>query len=475
MNNLLLASATLFMAANLHIPASAATWQWKMPVASAKSALQVEVCPLKYGKTWAYSVEIDDGPASTLAVSQPLLARYRWNDAPPGVQGGTLRPFVGGAAIILGSINTGNSTSLNYEQLDRLKKSGWSLLNHSYWHSGNHWDAANFLKPGDFKRELFWSQTVFAELLGDGRGATHFVFPNGDYHYSAHLEAYGLLSASRVGGVSSRNLSGSKLQLLDSTRNYLDESVWSQQNALWELPAKPQPGDFIIDFTHGMDGNAQSPNNKRWVERLNHIAKNWGAQGDNSLWVAPTDQVVNYSLAARAAKVTIAKGVLKVDLPVLAPASPLTLKISGLDEKTSLQMPPGAMFYRHKNTIWLTTPMIGKAGAPPLSPRVRRIYSGEIKNLVWDKPVAIAGVRIRQFGTGAKDFVLKIDAVTPNGKVESILPKGTEKLREVWGGWNLYPTLPDRPAIVARELRVTRGKDLNEMEVWAVQDAASIK
>jgi len=264
MNKLLFASATLFMAANVHTCANAAKWQWKLPIAAAKSALQVEVCPLKYGKTWAYSFEIDDGPASTLAVSQPLLARYQWNDAPPGVAGGTLRPFVGGAAVILGSINTGNSTGLTYEQLDQLKKSGWSFLDHSYWHSGNHWDPANFLKPEDFKRELFWSQTIFAELLNDGRGATHFVFPNGDYHYGPYLEAYGLRSATRVGGSSPHNLRDSKLNFLDFNRNYLDESVWSQQNnALSDLPAQPQAGDFIIDFTHGMDGDAQSANNKR--------------------------------------------------------------------------------------------------------------------------------------------------------------------------------------------------------------------
>jgi hypothetical protein len=472
MKKTLLTATTLVLAANAH----AATWEWKLPATAANAAPQVEVSPLKYGKTWAYSVEIDDGPASTLKVSQPLLARYQWNDAPPGITGGTNRPFVGGAAVVLGGINTGNSTGLNYEQLDQLKKSGWSIINHSYWHSGNHWDPSKFLKPEDFKRELFWSQTVFAEVLGDGRGATHFVFPNGDPFYRPHLEAFGLRSASRVGGTSSRNLLNPKLRFLDLTRNYLDEGVWSKENnALWSLPDQPQPGDFIIDFTHGMDADAESANNKRWVERLNHTAKNWGPQGDNSIWVAPTDEVVNYSLAAREAKVTIANGSLKVDLPDTVPGSALTLKISGLDEKAVLQAPQGATLYRQNNTVWLTTPVIGTPGAPPVAPRVRRIYSGEIKNLTWDKPVSIAGVRIRQFGPGAKDFVLKLDAITPDGKVESVLPGGEAKLKPVWGGWNLYYLLPDRPAIVASELRATPGKDLNEMEVWAVENTTPEK
>ena len=98
----------------------------------------------------------------------------------------------------------------------------------------------------------------------------------------------------------------------------------------------------------------------------------------------------------------------------------------------------------------------------------RCLYAGELKNLVWDKPVALAGVRIRQFGPGSEGFIFKLDTVTPNGKIESLLPGGKSKLKEVWGGWNLYPLLPNRPAVLVKELRVTPGKDLNEMEVWEV-------
>jgi hypothetical protein len=447
----------------------AAPWQYDWILAAGEDTPKVEVAPLKYGKSWAYAVEIDDGPSSTLTVSQPLLAKYQWNDAPPGVVGGTNHPFVGTAAVVMGGIDVSKSSNLSLVQINELKKHGWGIVNHSYWHSGNHWNPSKFLKPENFKRELFWSQAVFAELLGSGRGSTHFVFPNGDPGYGKYLNEYGIRSGSRVGGSSSRNLHSVELNLIDLSRNYLDEGPWiKSNNPLQGFPDKPQPGDFIIDFTHGMNGDPASENNKRWITRLDHIVKHYGPQGDNSMWVAPTDEVVRYHVAAGKARTTVAKGRLTVDLPEDVAGSTLTLKITGLSKKTTLKAPEGGTLYRQGDTAWLTTPVIGNTGAQLVAPRVHRIYSGDVKNVIWDTPVAIAGVRLRQFGSGSKDFVLKIDAVLPDGNVESVIPGGEAKLGNVWGGWLLYPTIPDRVAPLAKELRVTSDKDLKEMEVWAV-------
>jgi hypothetical protein len=209
-------------------------------------------------------------------------------------------------------------------------------------------------------------------------------------------------------------------------------------------------------------------NHKRWVERLNHIATSWGAQGDNSMWVAPTDEVVNYHLAAREAKVTTAPGKITVTLPDTIPGSALTLRISGLGEKTNAQIPQGATLLRQGETAWLTTPLIGEAGAPMPAPRVRRVYAGEVKNVSWEKPVAITGVRFRQSGPVAKEYILNLEAVTPEGRIESLVPEDKAKIAPAWGSWLLFPTIPDRAAPLAKELRVTPDNNLKEMEVWAL-------
>ncbi len=453
--------------ASLCSNASAATWQYVLPVVKGAPAPTIEVCSLKYGKTWAYSFEQDDGPVGVLNVTQPFFAKYGWNDAPPGVAGGTNRPFVGTAAIILGSVGS-NDTVLSFEQIAELKKRGWGIANHSFWHTGVHWDPKLLNTPEQNRRELFWSQTFFAEFVGHGRAATHFVFPNGDYNYGPYLKEYGLLCGTRTSGWSPHNLLDPKLNLLNFPRAYLDENNWANSNdPMQEFPAKPQANDFLIDFTHGMDGDPQSANNKRWVARLDHITQTWGPKGDNSMWVAPSDEVVAYFLAARVAKASVNAGKITVALPEEAPGSALTLKISGLSEKAVLKLPAGGTIVRQGATAWLTTPVIGQLGAAPPAPHVHCIYQGEVKDLAWDKPVAIAGVRVNRSGKLPDGFELKVEALTPDGKTENIVTVDRAALDKKWGN-QLYCVLPDHPAIAAKELHVTKDQGLSTMEVWGV-------
>jgi hypothetical protein len=462
MNNCFVA----FIILTLATQSQAAEWRYTWTPVPGDPTPKVVVSPFMYGKSWAYAVEIDDGPASTLTVSQPLLARYGWNDAPPGVRGGSNKPFVGAAAVVVGSIGR-NSTVLSYEQLDELKKHGWSIVNHSYWHSGVHWDKSKMNTPEQFRRELFWSQSILAEFVGNGRATTHLVFPNGDYNYGPYLHEFGLRSGSRTSGSSPRNLFDPKLNLLNFSRNYLDTEPWQEKNdALHGLPEKPKSGDFIIDFTHGMNADPESVNNKLWVERLNHIAKSWGPEGDNSMWVAPTDEVFDYFLAAREAKATATAGSLAVNIPDGMPGTPLTIKITGLGDKTNLKAPAGGTLYRQGDTAWLTTPVIGEPGTPAPAPRIRRIYAGEVKNLAWDKPVAIAGVRFLHEGRHAQGPVT-VNILKPDGQTETIVSLDKAALEKTWGRV-LNPIVPDRAAIPAKELQVTPDKSLKEMEVWAV-------
>lgn len=459
---LLLASS-----ASVSLPAHAATWNYSWTPAQGETAPKVEVCSFKYGKSWAYSFEQDDGPVSVLTQTLPFLARYGWNDAPPGVAGGVNRPCVGTAAVILGSVGC-NDTVLSFEQIAQLQRQGWGVVNHSFWHTGVHWDPKQMNTPAQNRRELFWSQTFFAELIGHGRASTHFVFPNGDYNYGPYLKEYGLLCGTRTSGSSPHNLLDPKLDWLNYPRSYLDEGAWTDADGpMKEFPAAPQAGDFLIDFTHNLDGDSASANNKRWTARLDRIFESYGPKGDNSMWVAPSDEVVAYWFAARAAKVSVGAGRLSVELPDSLPGSALTLRMSGLKTASALRAPAGGALYLGGDALYLTTPTIGETGIRPPMPRVRRIYAGEVKNLTWDKPVSIAGVRINRTDHLPDDFQLKIEALTPQGQTESIGHADRVTLDKAWGN-QLYPVLPDRPAVLAKELRITPDPGLSQMEVWAV-------
>lgn len=459
-------AASLLVCGALSSPGRAATWECAWP---SNTAPKIQIAPLLWGKTWAYSLEIDDGPASTFTVVQPLLAKFAFSDAPVGVGGGKPKPFVGGAAIFMARFDSGNSTLLNAEQLRGLQQSGWELLNHSYWHSGRSWgDAAGQLGAADIRRELFWSQALMATLSPGNRAPAQFVFPNGYTPYAEHLGEFGIRGASRVGASSKRRID-EKTVWLDLDRNYLDEGTWAKSgDALQGLPPTPAQNDWIIDFTHGIDANVDSVNHRRWQTRLEHISSQWGKAGDDSLWCAPTGAVVAYAHAAKAAKLEVKAGKIRLEVPDGLPGTPMTLHFSDVDAALKIPIPAGATLYRKGREAWLTTPFLGELGAPAPSPRLERIYSGEVKAVTLEKPRRIAGVRLLQAGSAPKTFALQIDVVGTDSQVTPLVSPEKAALGSNWGTWLLFPTVPDREAPLAREVRVNADPSLKKMEIWAV-------
>jgi hypothetical protein len=448
-------------------PARSVEWSWRWKPAPGEAAPAAEVCPFRYGKRWAYSVEIDDGPVSTLTVSQPLLAQYSYTDAPPGVPGGRKLPFVGGAAIIVLRTGTPNNTFLNWDQLRTLRSQDWDVLNHGYAHIGNSYEPNGGLNAGQLRRELFWSQAIAAAELGDGRAPTHFVYPNGYTAYEAHLAAFGLRSSSRVAGRSRGNVDDAGFVPADLDRNYLDEGVWSKaNNPLAGLPAAPKLGDFVLDFTHGMEADPASPNHRRWQTRLEHLASHYGQPGDDSLWCAPTSEVVNYTASRKAARVQCEPGEVRVILPGSAAGTRLTLHLSGIRSTTALTAPPGGTVYRRGDEAWVTTPVLGSPGAPPPLPHLKRLYRGPLRTVQLNRPERIAGVRVLQHGKPAPGFRLKIDLVGDGGR--DSLTDGDPGAN--WGSWLLFAAVPEREAPLARQIEITPDPSLKELEVWGISD-----
>jgi Polysaccharide deacetylase len=456
--------------------AFAAEWSWQWKASAGEAAPQATVCQFLYGKEWAYTLEIDDAPVTTLTVAQPLLAKYHYTDAPPGVPAGKPLPLVGGSAVIVGSMGTHKNTVLQWEDIRRLQQAGWGVINHSYFHVGRTWGTPpEILTTEQFRRDLFWSQTVLALEVGQGRAPTHFVYPNGYMDYRNHLAEFGLHSGSRVSGSGSPSVYGQKADFYDMTRSYLDEGAWtnewSKSDPMADFP-KPGPaaGDVHVDFTHGISADPNSANYRRWIQRLDTIAGRYGQAGRDSLWSAPTGQILDYVTAARAAKVTVQAGKLTVELPDSIPGSRLTVMLKGIPAASALTAPAGATLYRQGDTAWITTPMIGQPGSPCPKPQVKRIYAGAIKDMAWDRPIRLAAVRLLQNAPPAKGFELQIDAVTPDGQIQSLLKPEERHLRDSWGTWLLYSTVPNQPAVSTRELRFQSDKALEKMEIWVVEE-----
>lgn len=469
----------LFCLILIAVPATAAEWSWQWNADAQAAAPKAEICHFKYGKEWAYAVEIDDNPKTALTVAQPLLARFHYTDAPPGIRGGHELPFVGGVAVIVSSMGTRNSAALQWDDLKTLRNDGWGVISHSYYHEGHSYgNPPQILTAEQFRTDLFWSQAILAAHAPDGRAPTSLVYPNGYTDYAKYMGEFGILAGSRVSGGPNNPMYSAKLNFANLTRSYLDEGYWShsgkgQPMAMFPKDG-PKEGMLHIDFTHGISDKPDSANFKRWTERLTSIAAGYGAQGKDNLWCAPTGDVVDYVVAAKGAKVSVTPGRLSVSIPDELPGSFLTFKLTGIPSTVKLDPPAGGILYRDGDTVWVTSPMIGQPGAPAPKPHVKLLYSGEVKDLTFDKSVALAAVRLLYSKPPAADFKFQVDAITDSGP-KSLVAPDFKNPTGAWNKWQLFATIPNIQPILATGVHVQKNPtNFQAMEVWVIsQDQPS--
>lgn len=453
----------------LAVPASAATqWNWEWTPSAGETAPAASICPLKYGKTWAYTVEIDDGPVSTLAAAT-LLASFHYTEAPPGVTGGTVRPFVGSAAVFTKRVG-GNTTYVDFDDLRGLQASGWGVANHSYAHT---FSAAVPTTPAQIREDHYWSQTVFAAELGRGRASAHFVYANGWIGYAgptagdySYFGEFGFRGGTRAGGTSPRNLLAPTCDVRNFKRSNLDGL--DTANPLRDLTA-PTLGDFIVELTHSLDPVEGSENRNAWSTRLAYLETTYGAAGADSLWSAPSAEVFDYAAAARVATLSITPGRVHLSLPDGAPGAALTLKLTGIPLATVIAPPPGGTAYRSGTTVWLTTPFLGQPGSPAPFPRLVRRYQGPVQELLFDSAVRVAGVQIHQQGEAPDPLSITLTTAAGTHAFATVSGLGSN-----WGDRKLFAAIPSlTPAELPEStaLHVTTNKALKEMSVWVVDES----
>lgn len=456
------------------VAVQAAEWTWTWTPAAGDAPPSAAATAFKYGKDWAYAVEIDDGPKWVRDFAVPFLAAHAFTDAPPGIAGGRRLPFVGSVAAVVANIGF-NDAHVSWDDLRALREAGWGVMNHSFDHRGYHWKPEGRLDDDAVAVDAWWSQALLAAGLG-GRAPTGAVYANGyvDYNRGDALARNGVGIATRVGGSCPRELGAAESRWMDFPRNYLDEGVWAKDGGavLAQLPGAdgdgPAAGSLIIDFTHGIERDPASANHRRWKDRLTTIAGRWGADGADRLWCAPTAEVADYVRAARAARITVAPGRLGVSLPDGIPGSALTIRIRGGGAAAKVQAPAGGALHRQGADLVLTTPNLGTPGAPPPSPRIVAVYDGPAVSIDLPMPARIAGVVVGVAGGPKADATWRIALRTAAGArplAERTLPGG----RWTVGG-QLCPLLPLQQPVAATGLTVEPVPELRRMVVWAVAE-----
>jgi hypothetical protein len=223
---------------------------------------------------------------------------------------------------------------------------------------------------------------------------------------------------------------------------------------------------FVIDFTHGIDQKPESANHQRWRTRLKTISERWGATGRDNLWCAPTGEVADYLRAVRVAKVVAGRDMLTVTIPDDIPGTALTLRLSGIPEKTALTAPAGGVLYRQGDTVWITTPLIGQPGAASPVSGLKQVYAGPPGDITFDKPTDIAGVAVQIGHELPFKFSYRIMLKTASGErqlVEKQMPAGW------FVGTNLHAVLPNAEAITVSGLTLQPQPGIHKVVVWAVE------
>lgn len=455
-------------------------WRWESPeLASVVESVTVE--PVKFGKSWAYGLEFDDGGTFAEEIAAPMLEKFRFTDAPAGVPGGRKIPFVACVALYPFVLDGENGTLLTWDQIRGLRAKGWGVSNHSYWHTGNHWEPKDFLDEAQMRRELFWSQSILSHFLTDGKEiCRRFVYPSGDFHYGPFLAEFGLnttpvafKNGNSLTGPATLFDAGSKFHI--ANRNNMDAGAWDKRGGddMDSFPRpRPEPGAFVLDFTHGM-GKAGEANVARWERRLGRIAAEFGADGDDSVWCGSAAEIVAYhATASKASAGSDNKGIF-VEVPAGSFRTPLTLHVKLAKPLDPLPAaPPGAIVYGRGNELWITTPPLGDDSTPAFL-RAKPVHETPFQEkIIFENPVRLAAVRILQKGDPGADFVPEITWVAKDGTtgrvpVENILRWVPTKSR--WGNWILFPVVPDGPAPEIVELNLKPSPAFKRVEVWAVE------
>jgi hypothetical protein len=317
--------------------------------------VKIKPAPLKFNKHFAYSFTLDDGYRSAYLTAFPLLNggkisnpdKNEWK-IDQGGDGTTSNglfysdgfgnkiPFKLALAINGGAIRylPANRGHLSWPEIKEMYNAGWDVLNHGFRHSTKH--GTNYLD------EVTENTTSIKQNLDFTM--SHFVVPGGEgdekYYLEYEKEALnnGHFSVASYYGVGPVFKVDSKVDLdkMISARTFVQsskdstsfktmdrylktmDSIVKQPNTLW-----------FNEFTHGTgNGNLWSlsmrfPDFKYYMTAL---ADKYGAKGNDSIWMAPWQEVYEYIWLRDRIKVDYKQKDKEIEVTIVLPEIPKTFR-----------------------------------------------------------------------------------------------------------------------------------------------------
>ncbi|MDP5201007.1 polysaccharide deacetylase family protein [Flavobacterium sp. DG2-3] len=289
-----------------------------------KSSEKIAIKPsaLKYNKHFAYSFTLDDGYRSAYLTAFPLLNggkisasnKNGWKIDQGGDETtskglfytdglGNKLPFKLALAINGASLNNlPNRGHLSWEEVREMYNAGWDILNHSFHHATKH--GTNYLTEVTDNTKSIKENLNFT--------MSHFVVPGGEgdekYYLEYEKEALqnGNFSVASYYGKGPVYKVNEKVDLdkLISARTFVQSSkdttsFKTMDNYLIKIDSIVKQKDpvWFNEFTHGTGNtnlwnlSTRFPDFKYYMIKL---ANKYGANGNDSIWMAPWQEVYEY-------------------------------------------------------------------------------------------------------------------------------------------------------------------------------------
>lgn len=345
-----------------------------------KSAGKVKITPsvLKFNKHFAYSFTLDDGYRSAYLTAFPLLNggkisasnKNGWK-IDQGGDGTTSKglfytdgfgnkiPFKLALAINGASLNNlPNRGHLSWDEVRELYNAGWDILNHSFHHATKHgtnyltevtdntksikenlnFTMSHFVVPGGEGDEKYYLEYEKEALQNDHFSVASYYGKGPVYKVNDKVDLDKLISA-RTFVQSSKDTTSFK-----TMDNYLKtiDSIVKQKDAVW-----------FNEFTHGTGNtnlwnlSTRFPDFKYYMKKL---ANKYGANGNDSVWMAPWQEVYEYIWLRDRIKVDFVQKDKEVTVTIQLPEIPKNFRHKSI----SLSVDADSKFETESNTTDFT-------------------------------------------------------------------------------------------------------------------------
>jgi hypothetical protein len=316
---------------------------------------KLKPAPLKFNKHFAYSFTLDDGYRSAYLTAFPLLNGGKISSSDKNEwkidQGGDGKiskglfysdglgnkiPFKLALAINGGAIRDlpANRGHLSWLEIKEMYNTGWDILNHGFHHATKH--GTNYLAEVT-ENTISIKQNLDFTM-------SHFVVPGGEGDAGYHLEyekdalANGFFSVASYKGVGPIFKVNSKVDLdkmitartfVQSSKDTISFKTMDRYLKTVDSIVKEPNTVWFNDFTHGT-GNTNLWNlSMRFPDfryYMTALADKYGIKGNDSILMAPWQEVYEYIWLRDRIKVDYKKKSKEIEVTIELPEIPETFR-----------------------------------------------------------------------------------------------------------------------------------------------------